>query len=117
MAARAGGAGKLREVLSFQSREIIDDGAGNEVSGPWVEQCKAAAERVALRGTETVTAARLSGKQPYLVTVRHAGNTSAVTTDWRAVDDRTGKSYAITSAVPREKRDYIDMLMVEGLAE
>ena len=66
---------------------------------------------------ETVTAARLSGKQPYLVTVRHAGNTSQVTTDWRAVDVRTGKSYAIASAVPREKRDYIDMLMVEGLAE
>ena len=110
-------AGKLREVLSFQSREMIDDGAGNEVSGPWIEQCKASAERTALRGTEAVMASRLTGVQPYLVTVRYAANTATVTTDWRAVDTRSGKTYAIKTAVPRDRCDYIDMMMVEGMAE
>ena len=113
----ATGAGKLREVFSFQSRRQQDDGAGNEVSGPWVEQCKAAAERTALRGTETVMASRLQGVQPYLVTVRYSTGTAAVTTEWRAVDTRTGVSYAIQTTVPRERHDYIDMMLVEGLAE
>lgn len=110
-------AGKLREVLSFQARQSIDDGAGNEVSGPWQEQCRAAAERLALRGSEQVMASRLGGVQPYLVSVRYSLGTAAITTDWRAVDTRSGATYAIKTAVPRDRRDYIDMLLVEGTAE
>jgi len=117
MADRKSGAGKLREVLSFQSRQMIDDGAGNEVSGPWIEQCRANAEVVALRGTETVMASRLTGVQPYLATVRYSLGAAAVTTDWRAVDTRSGASYAIKTAVARERHGYIDMMLVSGMAE
>lgn len=110
-------AGKLRALLSFQVRSAIDDGYGNEVSGPFVEQFKDHAERQALKGSETVTASRLSGKQPFLVTVRCHANTLRITPDWRAVDVRTGAVYAITTAVPRERRDYIDMTCIDGVAE
>lgn len=109
-------AGKLSEVLSFRTRQNLDDGAGNEVSGPWIEQFKREAEVTALRGGESVQAARLSGKQPYLVTIRYCAEAAQVTTDWSAADVRTGVIYNILTAVPRPKRDYIDMMVQAGVA-
>lgn len=111
------GAGKLRELIAFERRDPVDDGAGNEISGPWIEQCRANAELLPLRGGEAVLASRLQGKQPYLITVRWSLASSEVTPDWRAVDARSGAIYAIQSAVPRERRDYIDMICVAGIAE
>lgn len=111
------GAGKLRELIAFEVRQNLDDGFGNEVSGPWQEQCRANAERLPLKGGEAVLASRLQGKQPYLLTVYWNLATSQVTPDWRAVDVRTGAVYAIQTAVARERRDYIDMMCVEGVAE
>lgn len=110
-------AGKLRELLSFQVRQAIDDGYGNEIAGPFVEQFKDHAQMKPLRGSETVMASRLQGKQPYLVTVRCHANTLLVSPEWRAVNVRSGAVYAITTSVPREKRDYIDMTCVEGVAD
>lgn len=111
-------AGALREVLAYELRAELDDGAGNPVSGPWVEQFRCAAQAHPLRGTEAVMASRLTGIQPYLVTVRYSQTTTAaVTTDGRLRDTRSGATYNITSAVPREKRDYIDVLCVAGTAQ
>ena len=110
-------AGKFRDLLAFEVRQNIDDGYGNEISGPFVEQFRDNAELAALRGSETVMASRLSGKQPFLCTVRCHTNTLRVTTDWRAVNVRTGAVYAITTAVARPKRDAIDMTLVDGVAE
>lgn len=111
------GAGKFRDLLAFEVRQPIDDGYGNEISGPFAEQFRDNAELASLRGSETVMASRLSGKQPFLATVRCHTNTLRVTTDWRAVNVRTGTVYAITTAVVRPKRDAIDMTLVDGVAE
>lgn len=110
-------AGKLRELLAFEARPAVDDGMGNEVSGPFTEQFRDHAELHALKGSEAVMASRLSGKQPFLVTVRCHTNTLRINTDWRAVNARSGAVYAITTAVARPKRDYIDMTCIEGVAE
>jgi head-tail adaptor len=110
-------AGKFRDLLAFEVRQAIDDGMGNEVSGDFVEQFRDHAEMAALRGSETVMASRLSGKQPFLVTVRCHTNTMRVTPDWRAVNARTGVAYAITTSVVRPKRDYVDLTCIEGVAE
>jgi len=111
------GAGVRKEVLAYETRQEIDDGAGNPVSGPWVEQFRTSAQMHPLRGTEAVMASRLQGIQPYLVTVRCYSATLCITTDGRLRDTRSGVTYNITSAVPREKRDYIDMLCVAGTAQ
>lgn len=111
------GAGKFRDLLAFEVRQPIDDGMGNEISGPFQEQFRDHAEMAALRGSEAVMASRLGGKQPFLVTVRCHTNTLRITTDWRAVNARTGAVYAITTAVARPKRDAIDMTCIEGVAE
>ncbi len=111
------GAGSMRDVLAFDARQQINDGAGNLISGPWEEQCKAEAEVIPLRGSETVIASRLTGVQPFSVAIRYTLATRQITTDWRARDVRSGKTYAIKTAVTRTKMDKIDMLCVEGLAE
>jgi len=109
------GAGPLREKFAFDERTVIDDGAGNEI-GTWTERFRTAAGLLALRGGEAVQAARLEGRQPYIATVRYSSKAAAVTTDWRCRDVRTGKAFAITTHVPRPRKDYIDMLIVEGIA-
>ena len=110
------GAGNLRELLSFQKRQEIEDNHGNVVND-FVEQFRRPAGMSALRGGEAVQASRLQGTQPYIVTVRYDLAVATVTTDWRVVDTRTGTAYAITTFVPRPKKDYVDLMCVSGVAE
>ena len=111
------GAGARKQVLAYETRLEIDDGAGNPVSGPWTEQFKMSAQVHPLRGTEAVMASRLQGVQPYLVTVRCYPATIGISTDGRLRDTRTGTTYNITAAVPRETMDYVDVLCVAGTAQ
>ena len=110
-------AGALRELLAYETRQEIDDGAGNPISGAWTEQFKAPADVTPLRGTEAVMASRLQGIQPFLVTVRYTAASAAIKTDGRLRDARSGATYAITSAVPRKSRDYVDVMCGEGAAQ
>jgi head-tail adaptor len=110
------GAGSLRELIAFDERIDIDDGAGN-TTGAFVERFRRYGAFLALKGTEVVMASRLEGKQPYVVTVRLDERTRAVTPDWRIRDVRTGVAYAITTHVPRPRKDYIDLTCIEGVAD
>jgi SPP1 family predicted phage head-tail adaptor len=110
-------AGQLRERIAFEYRDTIDDGYGNQVSGPWREGCQVAARIKPLRGSESVQAARLAGRQPVTITVRVCHDTLSVTTDWRARDVRTERLYNIRSIVNSdEMRRYLDMECEAGVA-
>lgn len=111
------GAGNLRERFAAESRQEIDDGAGNTVSGPWVEQCIFSAAIDARRGGEAVIAGRLQGTVNFIVTGRYTSALAAVNTDWRLRDTRTGAIFAIRTVVPRPGRDYIDFDAVSGVAD
>lgn len=111
------GAGRMREVLIAQARTAVDDGMGNEVSGPWTEQARFNASVEARRGTEAVIADRLQGVVNYVVSTRYSIAAAAVNTDYRLVDARSGAIYAIRTAIPRPKRDYIDFDVVAGVVE
>jgi len=110
------GAGSLRELFAFDKRATIDDGAGN-TEGAFEQVFLADAAKIALKGGEAVMAARLEGRQPFIVTVRCHPDTLAVNTDWRCRDVNTGATYAITTHVVRQRRDFIDMICVEGVAD
>lgn len=110
------GAGALRELYAWDQRIEIEDGAGNTV-GEWHEVFRAAAGRVALKGGEAVLASRLEGRQPHLVTIRNSVNAALVTPDWRCRDVRTGKAYAIVTHDIRPRKDYVDMIVSEGIAD
>lgn len=89
MPSKRNGAGSLRGLVHCQELGNVDDGYGNTNDG-WLTKATVAAGFMPLRGTETVMAARLAGKQPYVVTIRSSDQTRAMTPAWRLVDARAG---------------------------
>jgi SPP1 family predicted phage head-tail adaptor len=107
----------LKHRLKFESRRTADDGAGNR-EGDWVTRFACRAKIQPKGGGEEVTAARLSGIQPVIITVRQNVNTRQVTTAWRAVDLMDGTHYNIrTSADFQQRRAYLDMMAETGGAD
>lgn len=110
-------AGKLRERIHFQQREEYDDGYGNKESS-FVTRFTRSAQYSPLRGGENVMSSRLTGRQPYIVTVRQDDQTRQVEVDWRIVDARYPKKemniHAITD--PDGRRQWLEILATDGEA-
>lgn len=109
-------AGDLRERVIFQARGAVDDGVGNPVSGVWQDRCTVWASLAAKMGSETVTASRMQGEQPYVLTVRQSSDTRQITTDWRAVDARQPERVFNIRAIadPDGRRTWLELLVVMG---
>lgn len=114
MASGRGGAGTLKERVSFAVRNTHDDGFGNTVSD-WIEQFQDAAEYTHLRGGETVIAARLENRHPQVIRVRASSATRRVAADWRVTDTRTGVEYAIMDVTASTDNKWIDFLCERGV--
>jgi SPP1 family predicted phage head-tail adaptor len=111
-------AGDLRDRLQFQKRGAVADDYGS-VSGDWSAQfTRAAAIKVPDQGREAVIAARLQGTQPVEIIVRYDDLTATITPEWRAVDTRDGKTYAIRTAGDMDRRrQWITLMAQVGVAE
>lgn len=111
-------AGELRDRVHFQRRGVTDDGFGNELpSGSFETQFTAWAKLRPLRGTETVMASRMEGRQPHVMTIRQSLDARQITTAWQAVDARDGnRVFAVTAPPvdPDGKRAFFEILVVEG---
>ena len=112
-------AGALRERMHFQKRGDLDDGWGGVTpgAGPFETVFTVSAGMRPRTGGEEVTAARLAGRQPYVVTVRNSSQTRAVSTAWQLVDARNEtRVFAITSplADPDGKNQWLEFIAVEG---
>ncbi len=126
---RRSGAGSLDQRVTFQSREMADDGAGNAQPGPWVDRLTISARLQPLFTSrlevEGVAQARLQSQQPYNLIIRRCADATQITPGWRVYDARAGldddneprRVFAIKTIVdPDERRQYLEMLIVEGLA-
>ena len=110
-------AGRLRARVAFERREDIDDGAGNPQSGAFAEVYRCAAEIAPKLGGEEVQAARLAGRQPFLVTVRACRALEKLGADWRLRDVRNGMLYNIRAiANPDQRGVYLELLVESGVA-
>jgi SPP1 family predicted phage head-tail adaptor len=79
---------QLRERITFQRRD--DDGRPG-ASGDWTDQFTLAARlKPRLSGNEDVIAGRMTGQQPYVMTVRSDKRSRSVNGAWRAYDARKG---------------------------
>ena len=109
-------AGKLTELLAFEARGEVDDGAGNVISGPFAEVFVTAASIRPLKGSEAVQASRLQGVQPVIVAIRNSAAARTVTADWQIRDKRSGTVYAITSPPfdMDRKRTMLEMMATAG---
>jgi len=111
--------GALRERVHCQSPAGVDDGWGTPLpgAGEFATQFTISAAMRPRTGGEAVDAARLGGRQPYVVTVRNTSQTRKISTAWRLVDARDdSRVFAITSppADPDGKNAWLEFIAVEG---
>lgn len=110
------GAGDRRERLTFSKRiDTVDDGYGNVQQG-WANQFTVYARVKPRLGGEEVTAARLQGKNLVAVSVRSSIKTKQITSDWRAVDARSGEEYNVRSVIESEDNSLVEILAEKGVA-
>jgi head-tail adaptor len=110
------GAGQLTELVAFDKREEVDDGYGNTVSGPWVEQFRHPAKFIRLRASETVMAGRLQSRASVVVQLRACADTKSIGTDWQMRDVRRGDTYNIREVHPDTSRALIELLTESNVA-
>ncbi len=112
-------AGDLYERVGFEARlsenpdSPIDYG---NTEFDWVEQFAVRAQFIHLRGGEDVMAARLEGRHTQVIRVRSSIATRTITTDFRAVDKRTGDIFNIRDVTHDVGRQFIDLLAERGVA-
>lgn len=109
------GAGDLIERVGFQEPVSGSDGQGGTEDG-WAERFVYRAGYQRLRGSEPVQAARLSGRQPTVITVRASSQTRGVDVAWRIVDKRSGEIFNIRSREITKDRQFVQFLAESGVA-
>lgn len=112
-------AGALRERLHFQRRGDGNDGMGGVIPGAG-EFETAFTVSGGLRprtGSEAVMAARMAGRQPYILTVRWSRRMLDVTTAWQVVGARNpNRVLNIISplADPDGRHQWLECLVEDG---
>lgn len=109
--------GRLRERIIIQRRVDVDDGKGN-VTGSWQDQMTVWAAIQFMRGSEPVIAARLTARQPAIMTIRNSTQARGILASDRAVNARTGEVFNIREKPreARENRGFLEMLVEAGVA-
>ena len=110
------GAGELRDRYRFERRAEDDNG---DRLGAWgADAVTVWTKTQALRGGEGVQAARLEGRQPFLLTVRASTATKLIDNAWRAVDDRdANRVFNIKSAVVTADRAWVEILCEQRVGQ
>ncbi|MHB8283910.1 MAG: head-tail adaptor protein [Caulobacteraceae bacterium] len=106
---------RMRESVKFQRRAASASGISS-TPGAWKDLCGPFRARLQpLNGREDVLAQKLSGVQPFALTVRYCAAVAALTTQDRAVNARTGVPYDIASIQNTDERQmYLNMLVKAG---
>jgi head-tail adaptor len=109
-------ASDLTERFAFDSLVTTPDGYGGETQG-YAEQFTARARLQYRNSGEEVLAARLSGTQTVILTLRRSSQTEAIKTDWRCRDARAGTVYNIREVrFPPQDRGWVEILAQSGVA-
>lgn len=109
------GAGKLREGVAFDAPVFDADG----IQTGWADASAATerwAEFIYQRGSESVDAARLSGKAIYKLRIRQSSAARAISTDWRMRDLRRGTEYQLREIDAITDRRWIYIVVESGVA-
>lgn len=107
--------GKIYHAVALDAPGNTDDGYGGTVDG-WTEQFTARAGIMYLKGGEAVQAARLTGTQSAIVTLRASAASRAVKTTWRLRDTRLSRVYNVREVKITDDRKYVELLCESGVA-
>src|SRR5690606_5461012 len=114
------GAGDLEERFVFERDVAEPDWSGHPGEPDWQPIAGPMAAGVQfMRGGEAVFSARLTAKQPAILTIRNSAEARGIKPSDRAKNVRTGEIYNIREQ-PREARDnrgYLQMLVEAGASE
>ncbi|WP_275790549.1 phage head completion protein [Pararhizobium gei] len=121
-------AGQMIYSVAFDRPQMQDDGHSGVIEG-WSPDDQAVKEYAAfrfLRGGETVMAARLSGRQPIVVTVYDNAQTRQIDETWRMRNARnggfdgdgnwTGTEFNIRAIVPTDDQQFLEITVEGGVA-
>lgn len=106
------------ERVAFDAPVVSPDGSGGQVTdwGAELDAYVCRANFKYLRGSESVQAARLAGRQPVVVTIHANPESAAIGTDWRMRDLERGTVYAIHTKVPTDDRGWFELTCESGVA-
>ena len=102
-------------AVAFDRPTAAADGSGGTEIG-WTEMHACRAAFLWLRGGETVQAARLTGRQPVVVTIWNCAAAREITPDWRMRDARSGTVYNVRTIVPSDDRATLELTCESGVA-
>ncbi len=108
--------GDLKECLRFEKPDSASNGMGGSTGG-FEEVFTARAGYTRLRGTETVMAARLTGKQPTVIRIQTHAAARDMQSTWRAIDTRTNELFEIQSFIESDDQRWIDVTAIGYRAE
>lgn len=111
------GAGELRDRFTVQRDMAEPDWTGHPGDPDWQDQFTVWGKITFMRGGETVIAARLTAKQPAILTIRISDQALTILPSDRIVDARTGEMFNIREQ-PRRCRDdpgLLEMLIEAGV--
>lgn len=113
------GIGELRYRFTFQKDEATADWTGHPGDPDWQDQFTVWGNITFMRGGESVMAARLTARQPAILTVRNSSDTRQIEANWRVKDARTGEIYNIREQprVSKDNRGYLEVLIEAGASE
>ncbi len=98
-------AGDLRSVVTVQRRSETPDGYGNTLSAWGTIGSGIPAQVSPIRGGEQVRQQRLAGVDQYEIVVRSDGFTRSIKVSDRLLNERTGQTYDVKSALNLDERD------------
>ena len=111
-------AGRRRERIRFERRIALEDGYGNE-DGDWTHLCGPFwADLAPMPGREDVLGQRLTGVQPFTLTILSCIEARAIDTACRAVDDRnpTRVFDIVDASNPDQRAAELSFLVKTGVA-
>lgn len=110
------GAGDLRERFTIQRNMAEGDWSGHPAAPDWQDQFTVWGGIQFMRGGEGVVAARLTARQPAILTVRNSTQARGIKPSDRAKNARTGEIFNIRELprVSRENRGFLDVLVEAG---
>lgn len=108
-----------REPVRLEQRGDLTDPFDPDAvivgGGDWETRAQCWARIKPMTGSETIIAARLTGKQPAIITVPINPETAAMISDWRIVHQHTGKIYEVKSLADMGERGEQWEILAESL--
>lgn len=112
--------GRLLERFVFERNMAEDDWTGHPGEPDWQPIAGPVAGAIQfMRGGEAVIAARLSARQPAIITIRTSAAAGDIKPSDRAKNTRTGELFNIREKprVSKDNRGFLEMLVEAGVAE